>query len=135
MTKLNINECPYCHSIMMLSKAPFLYHGSYIGLFEAYICHHCMRVYFTERAYEKIMRVPTSLEDFTPFEDQQSVNQISKATNLIVISNPSKLKISTISNNKLEVEQEKPEIILMQSSNFRNEKMYSNKIIPLESAI
>jgi len=55
MNKFNINKCPNCGSKMNLSKAPFFYHGSYIGLFEAYKCSFCHRVYFTERAYKEIM--------------------------------------------------------------------------------
>lgn len=70
MARGNINECPYCHFQMTLSRAPYIYHGSYIGLFEAYKCHFCNRVYFTERAFRDIMAVPTSLEDFQPFETQ-----------------------------------------------------------------
>ncbi len=70
MVQHNVSECPYCHSTMVLSKAPFLYHGSYIGLFEAYICNNCKRIYFTEKSYKEIMAVPISLEDFLPFEEE-----------------------------------------------------------------
>lgn len=58
---------------MTLTKAPYIYHGSYIGMFEAYTCKFCNRVYFTEDAYHEIMRVPTSLEDFAPFEEQKPI--------------------------------------------------------------
>ncbi len=105
MKKSNINECPYCGSIMELSEAPFIYHGSYLGLFEAYICHNCRRVYFTERAYREIMRVPISLEDFTQFEDQSSINQTVITPSLIV------------SKNKLEVKKEITTIIEKSNTN------------------
>lgn len=73
MARGNINECPNCHFNMTLTKAPYIYHGSYIGMFEAYTCNFCNRVYFTEDAYHEIMDVPTSLEDFTPFEAQDPI--------------------------------------------------------------
>jgi uncharacterized protein with PIN domain len=66
----NKMECPNCHSDMTLSKAPYIYHGAYLGLFEAYKCSFCYRVYFTEKAFQEIMKVPTSLEDFGPFVEQ-----------------------------------------------------------------
>jgi hypothetical protein len=73
MVRSNINECPNCHSNMTLTKAPYIYHGSYIGMFRAYTCNFCNRVYFTEDAYHEIMGVPTSLKDFTPFVEQKPI--------------------------------------------------------------
>ena len=67
MSEGNITECPNCGSRMELKEAPFRYHGSYIGNFEAYVCGVCHHIYFTENAKKEIMEVPTSLEDFEPF--------------------------------------------------------------------
>lgn len=66
----DINECPNCGGTMKLKEAPFRYHGSYIGNFEAYVCGVCHHMYFTENARREIMEVPTSLEDFGPFIEQ-----------------------------------------------------------------
>jgi hypothetical protein len=74
MVRGNINKCPNCLSDMTLSKEPYIYHGTYIGLFEAYTCSFCNRVYFTEKAFRDIMAVPTSLDDFQPFEDQPPIS-------------------------------------------------------------
>ena len=70
MSEGNITECPNCGGTMKLKEAPFSYHGSYIGNFEAYVCGVCHHIYFTENAKKEIMEVPTSLEDFGPFIEQ-----------------------------------------------------------------
>lgn len=72
MGRANISECPNCQSGMKQVKAPFNYHGMYIGLFEAYVCDFCKRTYFTETAYKEILATPTSVEDFQPFVEQDT---------------------------------------------------------------
>ena len=57
MSEGNITECPNCGSRMELKEAPFRYHGSYIGNFEAYVCGVCHHIYFTENAKKEIMEV------------------------------------------------------------------------------
>ena len=81
MSEGNITECPNCGSRMELKEAPFRYHGSYIGNFEAYVCGVCHHIYFTENAKKEIMEVPTSLEDFEPFIEQEFKVQIVSETN------------------------------------------------------
>lgn len=70
----NIEKCPYCSSTMKKTKAPFKYHGSYIGKFDAYVCNECNRTYFTEKAYKEIMKLPLNPDeqnDFSDFVDMQ----------------------------------------------------------------
>ncbi len=70
MAAENINECPNCGCQMKKREAPFHYHGSYLGNFEALVCGVCHRVYFTENAKSEIMNVPTRLKDFGQFIEQ-----------------------------------------------------------------
>lgn len=74
MVNSNLDECSYCHSKMRKKLSPFRFHGSYLGRFEAYHCSFCYRVFFTEKAYHEIMKVPTSLDDFIGFVDQEVIN-------------------------------------------------------------
>jgi transposase-like protein len=50
--------CPYCSSVMVHKKLPFIYHGRYTGSFDGYSCPLCHRKYFTEKAYKQIMKLP-----------------------------------------------------------------------------
>ncbi len=99
MVSGNVDECPYCHSEMRRGLAPFHFHGSYIGQFEAYICNFCHRVFFTERAYHEIMEVPTSADDFLDFVDQKVIDtkafEESPLVSLKSESNSSKNKVCT----------------------------------------
>jgi hypothetical protein len=70
MAAENINECPNCGCHMKKREAPFHYHGSYLGNFEALVCGVCHHVYFTENAKSEIMNVPTRLKDFGQFIEQ-----------------------------------------------------------------
>jgi ribosomal protein S27AE len=71
MATENIKECPNCGSQMNKKEALFHYHGSYLGNFEAYVCGVCHHVYFTENAKGEIMNVPTALDDFRQFIEQE----------------------------------------------------------------
>ena len=103
----NINKCPHCSSHMIKKLAPFYYHGTYIGLFKAYVCDFCKRKYFTEKAYKDIMATPTSLDDFLPFiEVNDNMPQPNKTPHLIEIismsdSNKNDLITSEDSQNSI----------------------------------
>jgi len=65
----NISKCPYCHEEMVLKKAPYKYDGSYVGVFEAYVCNFCHRIYFTEDSLKEILELPISLSDFESWQE------------------------------------------------------------------
>lgn len=119
----NINECPNCNFSMKLTKAPYIYHGSYIGLLEAYVCNFCNRVYFTENAYHEIMAVPTSLEDFKPFEEQVPIS-IKQENSL-----PSFLELRTISDSDKNRESTNEEYLINPRKAYRRSKAILLQII------
>lgn len=86
--KGDIGSCPNCLSKMRLGMAPFKYHGSYIGLFEAYICDYCNRRYFTENAYKEIKQFPFSLKDTEVFSEEIKQTPITVFTIPILIERP-----------------------------------------------
>ena len=88
----NVSECPNCGSQMSKKEAPFHYHGTYIGNFEAYVCGVCHHVYFTENAMEEIMNVPTKLEDFGQFIEQEIKIEIRNENSPKVINTTSRDK-------------------------------------------
>lgn len=52
---------------MELKKAPFQLHGKFMGTFEAYVCPNCHRKFFTQKAFEEIMKIPIFPDDFSDF--------------------------------------------------------------------
>jgi hypothetical protein len=99
MVNSNLDECPYCHFKMKKGMAPFLFHGSYLGQFEAYICDFCHRNFFTEKAYREIMMVPTSLDDFTSFVDQENQNSSISKEPLLTLLEPSDSSVNEVFTN------------------------------------
>ena len=65
---------------MKKTKAPFKYHGSYIGKFDAYVCIRCRRTYFTEKAYNDIMQLPLNPEE------QDNYSEVNYMPTEIIIS-------------------------------------------------
>ena len=54
----NVHICPNCDFKMKKGEAPYSFHGSYLGHFEAYVCGYCKRNFFTEKAYDEIVGIP-----------------------------------------------------------------------------
>ncbi len=75
MNYASINVCPYCHGLMEKKPAPFYYHNHYIGKFEAYVCSECHRKFFTEEAYNEIMKIPIFPKDFSNFIENSLINR------------------------------------------------------------
>ena len=66
----DIDKCPNCSFTMRKGNAPFKFHGSYVGKFEAYICGKCDRTYFTESAYKDIMGMPLNRDEAINFSEE-----------------------------------------------------------------
>ncbi len=104
MINSNSDECPYCHSRLEKGLAPFHFHGSYLGQFEAYICDFCYRRFFTESAYHEIMEVPTSLDDFLEFGDQEITNTgVLENPPIVLLESKSDSSGNKVSTNEEEI--------------------------------
>jgi DNA-directed RNA polymerase subunit RPC12/RpoP len=103
--KGNITTCPYCSSTMKKTEAPFKYHGSYIGKFDAYVCTNCKRVYFTEKAYKDIMQLPLNPDEQSNYSETVNMPSVTAISAPIVITrkenevtsspNPSQIEVIT----------------------------------------
>lgn len=80
----DIETCPNCSSKMKKGKAPFKFHGSYVGKFEAYICGLCGRTYFTERAYKEIMEMPLNSDEANNFSEEVDMPSVTVVSPSII---------------------------------------------------
>ena len=93
--KGNVDTCPHCSSKMKKGVSPFIYHGSFIGNFEAYVCHVCHHVYFTEKTYRDIMNLPLNPEESTDFSEEVMMPTVT-SFNAVVIADRKKFSTNGI---------------------------------------
>ncbi|AAT43519.1 DUF7479 domain-containing protein [Picrophilus oshimae] len=53
---MDVKVCPHCNINMELKNAPFIYKGTSLGDYEAYVCPNCGRAFFTEESYKTITK-------------------------------------------------------------------------------
>jgi len=80
----DIHKCPNCSFTMKKGKAPFKFHGSYVGKFEAYICDRCGRTYFTESAYKEIMGIPLNPDEAVNFSEEVQMPKVTVVSPVVV---------------------------------------------------
>jgi hypothetical protein len=80
---------------MEMGTAPFRFHGSYVGKFEAYVCPRCKRVYFTENAYNDVMEIPLNPDEASDFSDEVLMPMV-RVTSPIVVYTPRRISSANI---------------------------------------
>ena len=101
--KGNITTCPYCSSKMEKTKAPFRYHGSYIGKFDAYVCTNCKRIYFTEKTYNDIMQLPLNPEEQDNYSEPVNMPSVTVISVPIIITRKENEVTSSPNLSQIEV--------------------------------
>ena len=113
--KGNIQTCPNCNFEMRKVFAPFKFHGSYVGKFEAYKCEQCHRVYFTKRTCREIMTIPLNPDEASNFSDENKL-PTEKAFSPVIIANKKKT-VSTVNIGSVPLESY---LVALERPNDRN---------------